>query len=405
LLIAPGEGFGRSPVLESPVATKASGKQVSPKADQTASVKGGSSPARGASSTKLVATKPTRSRARRRTVERQYVAIDLHLNRSVIVCENEAGEKVGVTRIDNDPVALADALRDAGEHPDVAIEATYGWYWAVDTLQEMGANVHLVNPSGLMWEDRRVKNDYRDCCDLLDRLRLGKLPEAWIAPHETRELRELVRYRARLVMLRTGLKAQLKAVLAKHGLHPPVKDLWGVAGPVWLDQLDLPRAYTTRMDSIRDLVEVYDREIEMLEREIHRSLKDHAGYLAIQAIPGVGRVVAAIMVAEIGDVTRFANPQALCSWAGLTPRHRESDTKVRRGRITKAGSKLVRWAAIEAVANGRGGLKLKEDYQRIAEHRPKGVARAAVARKLLVLIFYGLRDGEIRCLTQAREAG
>lgn len=60
-------------------------------------------------------------------MERQYVAIDLHLNRSVIVCENEAGEKVGVTRIDNDPLALADALRDAGEHPDVAIEATYGW--------------------------------------------------------------------------------------------------------------------------------------------------------------------------------------------------------------------------------------------------------------------------------------
>jgi transposase len=129
-------------------------------------------------------------------VERQYVAIDLHLSRSVIVCENEAGEKVGVTRIDNDPLALADALRDAGEHPDVAIEATYGWYWAVDTLEELGANVHLVNPSGLNWEGRRVKNDYRDCCDLLDRMRLGKLPEAWIAPHEVRELRELVRFRA-----------------------------------------------------------------------------------------------------------------------------------------------------------------------------------------------------------------
>ena len=71
-------------------------------------------------------------------------------------------------------------------------------------------------------------------------------------------------------MLRTGLKAQLKAVLAKHGLRPPVKDLWGVVGPVWLDQLDLPRAYTTRIESIRDLVEVYDREISMLEREIHR---------------------------------------------------------------------------------------------------------------------------------------
>jgi transposase len=189
---------------------KASGKQpgsTPPKARVN-----GSSPARAGSSPRLVATKPTRSRARRRTVERQYVAIDLHLNRSVVVTENEAGEQVGVTRIDNDPFTLAEALRDAGEAPEVAIEATYGWYWAVDTLQELGATVHLVNPSGLNWEGRRVKNDYRDCCDLLDRMRLGKLPEAWIAPHAVRELRELVRYRARLVMLRTGLKAQLKAV-------------------------------------------------------------------------------------------------------------------------------------------------------------------------------------------------
>ena len=60
-------------------------------------------------------------------MERQYVAIDLHLNRSVVVRENEAGEKVGVTRIDNDPLALAEALREAGEAPEVAIEATYGW--------------------------------------------------------------------------------------------------------------------------------------------------------------------------------------------------------------------------------------------------------------------------------------
>ena len=90
-------------------------------------------------------------------MERQYVAIDLHLNRSVVVREDEAGEKVGVVLIDNDPLALAEALREAGEAPEVAIEATHGWYWAVDTLQELGANVHLVNRSGLAWENRRVR--------------------------------------------------------------------------------------------------------------------------------------------------------------------------------------------------------------------------------------------------------
>jgi transposase len=168
-----------------------------------------------------------------------------------------------------------------------------------------------------------VKNDYRDCCDLLDRMRLHKLPEAWIAPPEVRELREIVRYRARLVGLRTGLKAQLKAVLAKQNARPPVKDRWGVTGSVWLDQLDLPKAYLVRIDSLRDLVEAYDKEIDMLEREIHSLLRDHVGYRAIQAIPGVGKTIAVIMVAEIGDIGRFNSPEALCSWAGLTPKHRE----------------------------------------------------------------------------------
>ena len=87
-------------------------------------------------------------------------------------------------------------MADAGPEPEVAIEATYGWYWAVDVLEELGAQVRLVNPSGLQWGDRRVKNDYRDCKELLDRMRLDKLPEAWIAPPPVRELRELVRYRA-----------------------------------------------------------------------------------------------------------------------------------------------------------------------------------------------------------------
>ena len=337
-------------------------------------------------------------------MERQYVAIDLHLKRSLIVRENEAGEELGVVRIDNDPVALSIAMAEAGPNPEVAIEATYGWYWAVDALQEAGANVHLVNPSGLHWDERRVKNDYKDCQDLLTLLRLNKLPEAWIAPPVTRELRELVRYRAKLVALRTGLKAQLKAVLAKHCLVPPVKDLWGVAGPEWLDGLELPAAYQLRVDSLRDLVAAYDREVAVLEREVSARLRGDPGYRAIQAIDGVGPTIGAIFVAEIGDVSRFPNPQTLCSWAGLTPKHKESDLKVWRGKATKAGSPLVRWAAIAAISKIRGGPKLQTDYHRIADRRGKYVARVAVARKLLTLVYYGLRDGEVRCLARARAA-
>jgi transposase len=336
-------------------------------------------------------------------VKRQYVSVDLHLHRSLVVRDDHLGNEVGVERIDNSPMALAEALRDAGPNPEVAIEATYGWYWAVDVLEELGATVHLVNPSGLgqSWEGRRVKNDYKDCRELIDRMRLNKLPEAWIAPPQLRELRELVRYRAKLVNIRTGLKAQVKAVLAKHCLAPPVNELWGVAGPKWLDAQELPDAYLTRIESLRDLVAVVDREVSMLERTIHLKLKDDRRYGAIQRLDGVGRVLASVFCAEIGDAGRFYDANALCSWAGLTPRHRESDAKAYRGRTTKQGSRLVRWAAIEAISKMRGGPKLKVDYHRIAARRGIYVARVAVARKLLMLVYYGLRDGEIRCLAQA----
>jgi transposase len=94
----------------------------------------------------------------------------------------------------------------------------------------------------------------------------------------------------------------------------------------------------------------------------------------------------------------------LASWAGLTPRHRESDTVVHRGRITKQGSSLVRWAAVEAAHNARKAGWLTTTHTGIAERRGRNTATVAVARKQLTLVYYGLRDGHIRVLDQAKAA-
>jgi transposase len=337
-------------------------------------------------------------------MDRQYVGIDFHRRRSVIVRVSATGEKLSTTRVANDPLAIAAAVAEAGPNPEVVVEATYGWYWVVDLLQSSGARVHLANPQGLNWGQRRVKNDERDAIDLADMLRLGRLPEAWIAPPATRELRELVRYRAKLVALRSGLKAQVHAVMAKEGVLPTVADMFGGKGNAQLDAIAMTENYRTRVESLRDLIELYDRQVTMLEGQIHQQLRHHRGYRAIQAIDGVGRTIAAVLVAEIGDVDRFRSAEALCSWAGLTPKHRESDTTVRRGRITKQGSRLVRWAVIEAVSRYHGGPALAPGFRRLAERRGTNKARVAVARKVLTLVYYGLRDGEIRCLAQAQAA-
>ncbi|MHB1613665.1 MAG: hypothetical protein ACYCYA_04975 [Actinomycetes bacterium] len=88
---------------------------------------------------------------------REYVGIDLHCRRSVIVRMNEAGEVLDTVKVQNDPVEFAMAIAAAGPDPEVALEATYGWYWAADLLQADGATVHLVHALGLHWNSRRVK--------------------------------------------------------------------------------------------------------------------------------------------------------------------------------------------------------------------------------------------------------
>jgi transposase len=330
--------------------------------------------------------------------QQQYVGIDLHRRRSVVVRVAEDGQVLGVDQVVNDPVELSMAVAKAGPDPEVALESTYGWYWAVDLLQAHGAHVHLVHPLGLHWDTRRVKNDIRDSTELANRLRRGDLPESYIARPAQRELRELVRFRAKLTALRTSAKAQIHAVMAKEGILPCLDDMFGPGGQVRLDQMPFEGAYALRVDSLRKLLEVYAGELTVVEAELAARLADHVGYQAIQAICGVGPIMAAIFAAEIGDVGRFPTARHLCSWAGLTPSHRESDTKIQRGHITKQGNHLVRWAAIEAVARYHGGDPIAPTYTRVARRRGRMIGRVAAARKLLTLVYYGLRDGQIRCL-------
>jgi transposase len=111
-----------------------------------------------------------------------------------------------------------------------------------------------------------------------------------------------------------------------------------------------------------------------------------------------------VLVAENGDVSRLPTPAHLCSWVGLTPKHRESDLKTRRGRISKQGSRLVRATLIEGISRYHGGPVLAGQYHQLAKRRGRNKARVALARKVLTLVYYGLRDGEIRCLAQATDA-
>jgi transposase len=186
---------------------------------------------------------------------------------------------------------------------------------------------------------------------------MGRLPESWIAPPATRELRGWVRHRAKLVGLRSSVKNQIYAVLAAAGVAVSMSDLFGVAGRQLLATTLLAVESRSRVDSLLRIIEALDFEIDLYARLIAGRLRTDPGYHAIQTIPGVGPLLGAVFVAEIGDISRFQRPEQLASWAGLTPKHHESDTTVHRGRITKMGCGGRRRGLRLRSARVRGGCR------------------------------------------------
>jgi transposase len=229
---------------------------------------------------------------------------------------------------------------------------------------------------------------------------MGRLPQAWIAPPEIRALREVVRYRHKLAGQRTSCKDQVHAVLAGPGVPVTHSDIFGRGGGLWLDQLVLPAPYAAKVASLRALIGVLDGQIARLGQEAAGMLAADPGYAAVRELAGIGPVLAAVIIAEIGDVRRFRRPGQLCSWAGLTPRHYESDAKVIRGHCSKQGSRLLRWALTEAVQHQPEGTKPRQARDAIVARRgnqARNIARTAAARVLLTQVFYALRDGHARC--------
>ena len=195
-------------------------------------------------------------------------------------------------------------------------------------------------------------------------------------------------------------------MLAKHNIRLAASDLDGDTATALMDALELPGTYAQRLASQRRMLLVLADEIASVEIDLHTRLRHHPGHCNLLKVKGIGPTLAAVFVAEIGDVTRFPTAGALRCWAGLTPRHYESDKTVHRGHISKEGDTLVRWAAVEAIRRQTEPV-VKAVKDGIIARRGKNtrnIAKVAAARRMLEVVYYVLRDGQARCLTAATGA-
>jgi transposase len=329
-----------------------------------------------------------------------YVGIDLHRKRSQIAALDEAGTELLSRRVANDPEALKAILAELGDELQVALEATYGWEWLADLLESEGHELHLSHPLRTKAiAAARVKTDAVDARTLAHLLRTDLLPEAYVAPRELRDVRDLLRHRVVLTRMRSALKNRVHALLARQGIQTAHAELFGKGGRRFLAELPLREPARRRLDSLLNLIGDFDREIELAKREIDQLARHDPRVDVLCQLRGIGPYTAMLVIAEVGEIERFRTARHLCAWAGLTPTVRSSDGRARLGHISQQGSPHIRWALVEAAQKAAtGGGPLRAAFERIAKRRGRNIAKVAVARRMLTLCYYGLRDGEIRCL-------
>lgn len=325
-----------------------------------------------------------------------YVGLDLHKKFSYVVGTDEQGETKVQMRLEHHDGSVRDFFGSIKEPCKVAVEATSNWYWLVDELQSMGVEVVLSHPSKTRAiAEAKVKTDKVDATILAHLLRVDLLPRAHLPGADTRARREVLRHRAVLSRLRAGLKCKIHDVLGKHNIPVPFVDLFGVKGRQYMAVVSwsLPDPYPDLLARQMVVMQVLDREIDQLGERIEAMGEGLPDVALLQTMPGIGPLLALWIVSEIDGIGRFSNAKKLCRYAGLVPSTHQSADRSYHGRIIKEGDGWLKWTMVEAAIHAvRKDGYMKRFYERLQKTKGTGKARIAVARKLLKIVYWMLKE-------------
>jgi len=237
--------------------------------------------------------------------------------------------------------------------------------------------------------EAHVKNDKVDAMVLARLLAANFICEVWVPLARVRQQRALAAHRARLQQQCNQIKNRLHSILHRHNLLCPENSLFSEAGRAWLRCQQLPEPDHLQARHLLSQLDLLEEQLEEADREVARWASQDPRVPRLMQITGIRYYTAFALLALIGNIQRFATPGKLAAYAGLVPCEDQSGDRHRRGSITKAGRPLLRWLMVEAARSAvRWHPHWQRIHHRIAQRRGTNVATVAVARKLLVTVWF-----------------
>jgi transposase len=326
-----------------------------------------------------------------------YVGIDWAYGRAAWCAVGEGGaiEAEGLIPADED--GLARLVLRLGTEIRACVEMMSGAIWVRDRLQTAGWSVAVAHARKVRdIAPLACKTDKVDARVLAELCRRDLVPALWVPSLEDRAIRERLRRRAHLIKLRTSARNRIFGLLTQFGLRISFARLRQPDSLELLERRGVPAVWRDSIAGHLEQVEELDRRIGPIDSELAPLARADDRAQLLQTIPGVGPLIGLTFAAEIGDVARFSSASKLVGYAGLAPRVIQSGERSATGRLSKAGPRTLRWAAVEAANQAwRPTNPFHGHYRRLSARHGKNPAKSAVARKLLICSWHMLSRRQV----------
>ncbi|MGI0129423.1 MAG: IS110 family transposase, partial [Thermoplasmata archaeon] len=333
--------------------------------------------------------------------ERPCVGLDVHKGTTTATYLAAGGRRMKQRTFPTTRPHLLALARELGTEVPIVLEASTAGKAVATALKEAGSELHMAAPNKVaLIAKAPVKTDERDSATLALLYQAGFLPECYIPPPEIDRLLTLVRARQDLGIKATLVKNQVHALVTRNLLDEEMEgtsDWFGVGGIRKLTRLPLPPEDRGHLARALEQLNLLAEQEGTLQSELAKTATERADVQLLMTIPGVDYYTAVAIVAEIGDIHRFANKKQLCSHAGVVPRADNSGERVSQHRSVKKGDMVLKrflCIAVQGMLRASRDTSIKRFYEKKAKSIGAPKAQIAAARKLACAIWWMLTHNE-----------